>query len=101
MLSNIAEKANSLSSSETMLKQCHDFCELMAVDREFKGAVDGDDEAGTPDSGSGDDMDESIAPTPGGAKAVKRKASVSVGGTPHKKKPARSSIGSKVNKRIR
>lgn len=101
LLSNIAEKVDSLSSNETMVKQCHDFCELMAIDREFKGAVDGDDEAGTPDSGSGDDVDESIAPTPGGAKAVKRKASVSVGGTPHKKKPARSSIGSKVNKRIR
>lgn len=100
LLSNIAEKVNSLSSNEAMLKQCHEFCELMAIDREFKGAIDGEDEVGTPDSGSGDDVDESIAPTPGGAKAVKRKASVSVGGTPHKKKPARSSIG-KVNKRIR
>lgn len=101
LLSNIAEKVDSLSSNETMVQQCQDFFELMAIDREFKGAVGGDDEAGTPDSGSGDDLDESIAPTPGGAKAVKRKASVSVGGSPHKKKLARSSIGSKVNKKIR
>lgn len=99
-LSNIAEKVNSLSSNEAMVKQCHEFCELMAIDREFKGAVDGEDEVGTPESGSGDDVDESIPPTPGGSKAVKRKASVSVGGTPHKKKPVRASVG-KVNKRFR
>lgn len=92
LLSSVAEKINSLKSHETILKQCHEFVELLSIDSEVKVAEDGDDEAGAAETPSADEEDPAMSGI-GGAKTLKRKGSVSAGGTPHKKKRARPSVG--------
>lgn len=91
-LANIEEKVNSLNNHETMLKQCHQFVELLSIDNEVKVAAEGEDEVAQPATPSGDDEGDVSAPPSGSSKTLKRKASVSVAGTPHKKK-ARPSLG--------
>ncbi len=94
LLAIIADKVNSLDSREAMLKQCREFCELMATDSEVKVFADREDEVGGGDTPSGDEMDKSMHPTAkAGAKTLKRKSSVSVSGTPQKRKAVRSSLG--------
>lgn len=92
-LASVAEKVNSLDNQEAMLKQCHEFVELLSIDNEVKVAAEGEDEAAQPETPSGDDDDDTSVPPSGSVKTLKRKASVSVAGTPHKKKKGRSSLG--------
>ena len=92
-LASVTETVNSLNSQEAMLKQCHEFVELLSIDSEVKVAAEGEDEAAQPETPSGDDEDDTSVLPNGSAKMLKRKASVSVAGTPHKKKKGRPSLG--------
>lgn len=92
LLALIEEKVGSLTSPEAMVKQCHEFVELLSIDSEVKVAADGEDEVGPPETPSADDED-TLMPSSGGFKTLKRKASVSVAGTPHKRRKGRTSLG--------
>jgi cohesin loading factor subunit SCC2 len=89
---NISDVMNSLSSNEAMVKRCHDFAQLMAMDDEVKVAA----EVGElRDSYSASvDPEVSLQPVVNGSKGSrgKRKSSVSVSGTPKKKKRGRPSL---------
>jgi cohesin loading factor subunit SCC2 len=75
-------------SKESMIKQCRSFVELLSVDRDFKIAVEGDDDGARLTTPSEDEENGTPGPPGGSGRGRKRKASGTPGG---RKKRARSS----------
>jgi cohesin loading factor subunit SCC2 len=83
---NVSEIMTSLDSEDAMLRRCHAFAQLMAVDEEVKVAAEVDEMRESYSASV--DPEASIQPMVNGSKTSrgKRKTSVSVAGTPKKKK---------------
>jgi cohesin loading factor subunit SCC2 len=83
---NISEIMRSLDSEEAMLRRCHVFAQLMAVDDEVKVAAEVDEMRESYSASA--DPEPSLQPMVNGGKGSrgKRKSSVSAAGTPKKKR---------------
>lgn len=84
-----ARVSEALSSTDTMKEQCKAFVELLSIDKDFKLAAEGDEEAAARArfSTPSDDEDDAMAPPSGSGRGRKRKGSSTPGG---RKKRARS-----------
>ncbi|KAL9031694.1 MAG: hypothetical protein Q9196_000289 [Gyalolechia fulgens] len=95
----IAAKVASLKGRESMLKQCQEFVDLLAIDHEFKVAAEGEEEgANRPWTPSGDDADVPMPHGGGSRGPVKRKRLSSATSTPHKKR-GRPALGRRKSSR--
>ena len=83
---NISDIMTSLDNNEAMLRRCHAFAQLMAVDDEVRVAAEADEMRGSYSASV--DPETSLQPVVNGSKASrsKRKSSASVTGTPKKKR---------------
>ena len=75
-------------STESMVRQCRSFVELLSVDQDFKIAAEGDDEGARLSTPSEDEENGTPGPPGGSGRGRKRKVSRTPGG---RKKRARSS----------
>lgn len=96
----LAPIMNALDTREAMLKTCHDFAELLDVDREALVDEEGDDDglgAGYETPTEGDDAAGIPYPTSG--RGRKRKSNISLSNTPKKARSRTSGTKKKRNSR--